>query len=190
MISIASLLQPQNVLLGIAATSKKRVFEQASQALASLCGLPKMEIFDGLMQREKLGSTYLGHGIAIPHCRLPKLKTPVALFVRMNGYLGVDKSKEEIRSFLFLLVPEGTAEDAQNHLLILQQAALLFENEKELEKLRATTTAKDFSHTVQEWVDNPPPEETEEEKEPKETESTAEAEKDKEAESTKDTKES
>ncbi len=155
MISIASLLQPQNILLGIAATSKKRVFEQAAQSLANLSGVAKSVIFEALMQREKLGSTYLGHGIGLPHCRLEEIKTPTALFIRMNGYLDAAKGEEPIRSFLFVLAP---ADAAQDHLVILAQAAEMLGNEEELKKLRATTTAKAFSEVVQEWSEQHPPE--------------------------------
>ena len=79
---LCSLLKPDNVLLGISPSSKKRIFEQASQTLSLLYGLDKKEIFDGLFARERLGSTYLDHGIALPHCRLPNIKEPCCLFVK------------------------------------------------------------------------------------------------------------
>jgi len=84
---LCSLLKPDNVLLGISPSSKKRIFEQASQTLSLLYGLDKKEIFDGLFARERLGSTYLDHGIALPHCRLPNIKEPCCLFVKLHGEL-------------------------------------------------------------------------------------------------------
>ena len=75
---LCSLLKPDNVLLGISPSSKKRIFEQASQTLSLIYGLDRKEIFDGLFARERLGSTYLDHGIALPHSVSQILRSPAA----------------------------------------------------------------------------------------------------------------
>ena len=102
---LCSLLKPDNVLLGISPSSKKRIFEQASQTLSLLYGLDKKEIFDGLFARERLGSTYLDHGIALPHCRLPNIKEPCCLFVKLHGELESDRPGEPSVSAFFFLIP-------------------------------------------------------------------------------------
>ena len=69
--ALCLLLKPENILLGISPSSKKRVFEQAAQALSLIYRLDRKEVFDALIAREKLGSTYLGYGISVTDCGLP-----------------------------------------------------------------------------------------------------------------------
>ena len=104
---LCSLLKPDNVLLGISPSSKKRIFEQASQTLGLIYGLDRKEIFDGLFARERLGSTYLDHGIALPHCRLPNIKEPCCLFVKLHGELESDRPGEPAVSAFFRKRPQA-----------------------------------------------------------------------------------
>ncbi len=154
MIPLSSLLQPDNVLIGITATSKKRIFEQAAQTLALLYELDKKLIFDALTQRERLGSTYFSNGIAFPHCRLPDLDSPKALLVRLNGTIEGNNEEEATRCFLFLLAPEDSAND---HLIILAQAAALFGDEEQCNLLIEASTSEAFSELVVQWSEKNPP---------------------------------
>ena len=136
---LCSLLKPDNVLLGISPSSKKRIFEQASQTLSLIYGLDRKEIFDGLFARERLGSTYLDHGIALPHCRLPNIKEPCCLFVKLHGELESDRPGE----------PAVSA--ASEHLALLASAAEVFSDDTLREKLLAASSADTFCGTLRSW---------------------------------------
>lgn len=148
---LCSLLKPENILLGIGASSKKRIFEQAAQTLSLLYGLEKKEVFDALIARERLGSTYLDHGVALPHCRLANLKEPRALYLRLHGSLptGTDNS-QEVHEFFFLLAPEDAASE---HLQLLAAAAELFSDDAMREKLEKATTSENFYENLLEWCE-------------------------------------
>lgn len=146
---LCSLIKPDNVLLGIAPSSKKRIFEQASQTLSLLYGVNKKEVFDALFARERLGSTYLDHGLALPHCRLASLEKPCCLFMRLHGGLdGARAGDPVITSLLFLLVPESATSE---HLELLSEAAQLFSSDHTREELMNETTAEGFCLKLQEW---------------------------------------
>src|SRR3989337_1341026 len=99
---IAKLLPPSNILLDLDVTSKKRMFEQAGLLFENNQGIGRSAVFDSLFARERLGSTGLGQGVAIPHGRIKGLKDAVGAFVRLaspvqfdatDGYTG--KSEED-----------------------------------------------------------------------------------------------
>lgn len=148
---LCNLLDNSNVLLGVAASSKKRIFEQASQTLSLLYGLDKKEVFDGLVAREKIGPTYIGHGFALPHCRLKNLKEPRALFIRLHGEIDLGISgKMSTHSLLFLLVPVDSPED---HLSYLASAAQCFGDEQLREELNEATTPDQFCKILTPWCE-------------------------------------
>lgn len=148
MIELCALLKPENILLGITASSKKRILELAAQTLGLLYGLDRKEIFDGLNARERLGSTYLGHGLAIPHCRMKNITEPRCLYIRLNGTLENGQDSEPTEAFFFLLVPEEATEE---HLQILAQVADLFSNAEEREKLKEASSSAEFARLIQQW---------------------------------------
>jgi PTS system nitrogen regulatory IIA component len=80
---IAKLLPPANVVVGLEASSKKRAFEQAGLLFENNHGIGRSTVFDSLFAREKLGSTGLGQGIAIPHGRIKGLKDALGAFIRL-----------------------------------------------------------------------------------------------------------
>src|SRR5581483_2642994 len=80
---IAKLLPPSNIVLDLDVTSKKRMFEQAGLLFENNQGVARALVFDSLFARERLGSTGLGHGVAIPHGRIKGLKEAVGAFVRL-----------------------------------------------------------------------------------------------------------
>lgn len=148
---LCRLIKPDNVLLGIAPSSKKRIFEQAAQTLSLLYDVNKKEVFDALFARERLGSTYLDHGLALPHCRLSSLKEPCCLFMRLHGGLeGSRPGDPPVSSLLFLLVPESATSE---HLELLSEAAALFSSEETRENLMNQTTAEGFCSKLHEWCE-------------------------------------
>lgn len=136
---IAQLLPESHVLLGMDAGSKKRVFEQAGQLFESSNGISAALVFDSLFAREKLGSTGLGQGIAIPHGRIKGLKQATGAFIRLADPIGFDAPDGRPVSQLFiLLVPEQATEE---HLQILSELATCFADRQFREKLASAPDA-------------------------------------------------
>ena len=92
---LASILPPAQVLVSVDATSKKRAFEEAGLLFENLHGLGRALITDSLFARERLGSTGLGHGVAIPHGRIKGLKAPMAAVFQLAHPIGFDAPDEQ-----------------------------------------------------------------------------------------------
>jgi PTS system nitrogen regulatory IIA component len=121
---IAKLLPPANVVVGLEASSKKRAFEQAGLLFENNHGIGRSTVFDSLFAREKLGSTGLGQGIAIPHGRIKGLKDALGAFIRLAEPVPFDAPDGRPVSLLFvLLVPEQANE---HHLQLLSELAQMF----------------------------------------------------------------
>lgn len=136
---ISQLLPESHVLLGLEAGSKKRVFEQAAQLFEKSCGISQSIIFESLFAREKLGSTGLGQGIAIPHGRIKGLKEATGAFIRLAEPIGFDAPDGRPVGLMFvLLVPEQATEA---HLQILSELATHFAEREFREKLSTATDA-------------------------------------------------
>ncbi len=120
---LASILPVDQVLVSVEVTSKKRAFEEAGLLFESLHGLSRALVTDSLFARERLGSTGLGHGVAIPHGRIKGLKAPMAAVFRLSQPIGFDAPDEQpVQLLIFLLVPEAAT---QKHLEILSEIAEL-----------------------------------------------------------------
>jgi PTS system nitrogen regulatory IIA component len=123
---LAAILPLEQVLVGIDATSKKRAFEEAGLLFENLHGLARALVTDSLFARERLGSTGLGHGVAIPHGRIKGLKSPMAAVFQLGQAIGFDAPDEQpVKLLIFLLVPEAAT---QKHLEILSEIAELLSN--------------------------------------------------------------
>ena len=118
------LLALENIVLDLDASSKKRVFEQAGLLFENHQGIARSPVFDSLFAREKLGSTGLGRGIAIPHGRIKGLKEACGAFLRLTTPVAFDSPDGIPVNLLFvLLVPELATEQ---HLQILSELAERF----------------------------------------------------------------
>jgi len=132
---LTNLLSIDQVLLDLEASSKKRVFEQAGLLFENRLGLARSVIFDSLFAREKLGSTGLGQGVAIPHGRIKGLKNAVGAFLRLATPVPFESPDGRPVDLLFvLLVPEQATEQ---HLQILSELAQHFSDRGFREKLHA-----------------------------------------------------
>lgn len=124
MSQISQLLPRENIVLDLDASSKKRVFEHAGLVFENHQGVARSAVFDSLFSREKLGSTGLGRGIAIPHGRIKGLREACGAFIRLTSPIPFDSPDGEPVSLLFiLLVPEQATEQ---HLQILSELAERF----------------------------------------------------------------
>lgn len=133
---ITQLLATENIVLDLDASSKKRVFEKVGLLFENNQGIARSAVFDSLFAREKLGSTGLGQGIAIPHGRIKGLKEASGAFLRLAAPVPFDSPDGKPVSLLFvLLVPEQATEQ---HLQILSELAERFSDRSAREALTTT----------------------------------------------------
>jgi PTS system nitrogen regulatory IIA component len=117
------------------AASKKQVLQEMAHKAASLTRLPERRIFEILTEREKLGSTGMGQGIAIPHGRVPGIERMTGLFAQLDHPVDFDAMDDQPVDLVFLLLaPEGAGAD---HLKALARVSRLLRNQSMCEKLRA-----------------------------------------------------
>lgn len=146
---LASILPTAQVLVSVEATSKKRAFEEAGLLFESLHGLSRALITDSLFARERLGSTGLGYGVAIPHGRIKGLKSPMAAVFQLAQPIGFDAPDEQPVSLLiFLLVPEAAT---QKHLEILSEIAEMLSDQDLRQRMLQTSDANALHQMVQNW---------------------------------------
>lgn len=146
---LASILPVAQVLVGVEATSKKRAFEEAGLLFESLHGLSRALVTDSLFARERLGSTGLGHGVAIPHGRIKGLKAPMAAVFLLGQPIGFDAPDEQPVSLLiFLLVPEAAT---QKHLEILSEIAELLSDSALRENIKSSASQQDLHQLIAGW---------------------------------------
>jgi len=120
---LSRLLAPTNVVIDLPVTSKKRLFEQVGLLFENNQGIERGKVFDSLFARERLGSTGLGEGVAIPHGRIKGLEEAVAAVVRVADPLPFDAPDgKPVQLLVFLLVPEHATEE---HLELLSELAQL-----------------------------------------------------------------
>ena len=150
---LASILPPAQVLVSVDASSKKRAFEEAGLLFENLHGLSRALVTDSLFSRERLGSTGLGHGVAIPHGRIKGLKAPMAAVFLLDHAIGFDAPDDQaVRLLIFLLVPEAAT---QKHLEILSEIAELLSDAVLREKLNASTDATQLHALISHWKPAP-----------------------------------
>ncbi len=146
---LAAILPATQVVVGIEATSKKRAFEEAGLLFENLHGLSRALVTDSLFARERLGSTGLGHGVAIPHGRIKGLKAPMAAVFRLNQPIGFDAPDEiAVGLLIFLLVPEAAT---QKHLEILSEIAELLSDATLREKIKSADQADVLHGLISHW---------------------------------------
>jgi PTS system nitrogen regulatory IIA component len=146
---IAKLLPPSNILLDLDVTSKKRMFEQAGLLFENNQGLARSLVFDSLFSRERLGSTGLGQGVAIPHGRIKGLKEAVGAFVRLAQPVPFDAPDGKPVNLVFLLlVPEQATEQ---HLRILSDLAQMLSDQELRDKLATESDASKIHQIITIW---------------------------------------
>ena len=146
---IAKLLPPANVVTDQQVSSKKRLFEQAGLLFENQHGIARSVVFDSLFAREKLGSTGLGQGVAIPHGRIKGLKESLCAFLRLAEPVPFDAPDGNPVSLVFvLLVPEQATE---KHLQILSELAQIFSDKTLREAMSAAASAAALHDLITAW---------------------------------------
>ncbi|MCB1975801.1 MAG: PTS sugar transporter subunit IIA [Nitrosomonas sp.] len=149
---ISQLLPPSNVIIDLDVASKKRVFEQAGLLFENTFQIARNQVFDSLFAREKLGSTGLGQGVAIPHGRIKGLREAVAALVRMKEAIPFDAPDgQPVNIACILLVPEKATDQ---HLQILSELAQMFSDKKFRESILNSKDAKEIHKLITDWVPN------------------------------------
>lgn len=146
---VAHLLPPDNVVAALDASSKKRVFEHAGILFENHHGIARSAVYDALFDREKLGSTGLGQGVAIPHGRIKGLKKPLAAFLQLATPVQFDAPDgAPVKLVFVLLVPEAANE---RHLQLLSELAQMFSDPALREKLMTATDAAVLHALFTQW---------------------------------------
>lgn len=146
---LASILTTEHVLVQVDISSKKRAFEEAGLLFENLHGLSRALVTDSLFSRERLGSTGLGHGVAIPHGRIKGLKSPMAAVFQLARPIAFEAPDElPVGLMIFLLVPEAAT---QKHLEILSEIAEMLSDTELREKLMTSPTVSDLHGLITGW---------------------------------------
>ena len=146
---LASILPAEQVLVSVDVSSKKRAFEEVGLLFEELHGLSRAVITDSLFARERLGSTSLGHGVAIPHGRIKGLKAPMSALFQLATPIGFDAPDDmPVSLLIFLLVPEAAT---QKHLEILSEIAEMLSDNDLRERLMSTHHAGDLHQLIANW---------------------------------------
>jgi nitrogen PTS system EIIA component len=146
---LSHILSPAQVMVDVEATSKKRAFEEVGLLFENQHSLNRALITDSLFARERLGSTGLGHGVAIPHGRIKGLKSPMAAIMRLAVPIGFDAPDEKpVALLIFLLVPEAAT---QKHLEILSEIAEMLSDIALRDKLTSSRDAAELHGLIASW---------------------------------------
>jgi PTS system nitrogen regulatory IIA component len=146
---ISKILTPECVLLDSESTSKKRVFERVGLLFENTHQIARSQVFDSLFAREKLGSTGLGQGVAIPHGRVKGLRDAAAAFVKMQNPIPFEAPDGLPVNFIFVLLVPERANDL--HLQLLGELAQMFSDAAFRDKLQATDDPAEIHKLFAEW---------------------------------------
>ncbi len=150
----ANFIDQERIGCQVEANSKKRVLEHLGNLLAqTLPGLTQDLIFDRLLERERLGSTGLGQGIALPHARMKEVQQAYGAFVQLKNGVEFDAFDNQPVDLAFaLLVPESATEE---HLQLLAALASMFSNPKVCADLRESASPNEVLHKILDWEASP-----------------------------------
>jgi nitrogen PTS system EIIA component len=146
---ISKILLPDNILLDTESTSKKRVFERVGLLFENNRQIARSQVFDSLFAREKLGSTGLGQGVAIPHGRIAKLRDATAAFVMTSHPIPFDAPDGQPVNLIFVLLVPERANDL--HLQILGELAQMFSDTPFRNRLLACKDIASILHLFHDW---------------------------------------
>ena len=136
---LSDLVQAPAVMPALKANSKKQVLQLLAERAAAITGIPEREIFDTILQRERLGSTGVGNGIAIPHGKLPGVKQITGVFARLENPVDFEALDDQPVDLVFLLLaPEGAGAD---HLKALSRIARVLRDADTVAKIRGARDA-------------------------------------------------
>ena len=136
---IAELITPQSVIASLRSSNKRQLLQELARRAAPLVSLHEKTIFDTLLERERLGSTGIGAGTAVPHGRIPGLERIFALFARLEKPIPFESVDDQPVDLVFLLLTPDSA--GADHLKALARVSRLFRDRAVCQKLRGTDRA-------------------------------------------------
>ncbi len=153
MICMEEIFSPQLIVChSVELTSKKKVLEKISRlASAYITPLKYHHVLDALQQRERIGSTAMGHGIAIPHARIADLSAPYCVVITLSKKVSFSTDDQMVDIIFGLIVPEDYNED---HLRILSCLSANLQHERCRQALREAQTMGDLYHCLIEFSDD------------------------------------
>ena len=151
---ISRLLPSANITLELDVTSKKRVFEHVGLLFENTLGIARGQVFEALFARERLGSTGMGHGIAIPHGRIKGLRDAAGAFVRTNSPIPFEAPDGNPVNLIFVLLVPAKATDL--HLQILSELAQMFSDKGMRAELAALPDAAAVQQAISKWEPHAP----------------------------------
>ncbi len=137
--SLHDLIDSDAIIASLKAPSKKQALQELSERASAVAGIPAREIFDALLQRERLGSTGVGGGIAIPHGKLPRVERMLGVFARLERPIDYEALDGEPVDLIFLLLAPKSA--GADHLKALSRVARSLRDPSLTARLRATKDA-------------------------------------------------
>jgi PTS system nitrogen regulatory IIA component len=136
---LSDLIEVPAIMPALKANSKKQVLQLLAERAGRITGLPEREIFDTILRREKLGSTGVGNGIAIPHGKIAGVRRITGVFARLEQPVDFDSLDDQPVDLAFLLLaPEGAGAD---HLKALSRIARVLRDADTVNKIRGTSDA-------------------------------------------------
>ncbi|HTZ37469.1 MAG TPA: PTS IIA-like nitrogen regulatory protein PtsN [Stellaceae bacterium] len=136
---IADLISPRGVIAQLRAPTKRQLLQELARRAATLTGIADRRLYDALVERERLGTTGIGAGVAIPHCRLPELPRIFGLFARLERPVAFEAIDDQPVDLVFLLLTP--LEAGAEHLKALARISRLLRDRAMCEKLRGANSA-------------------------------------------------
>jgi len=136
---LADLVTPHGILPALRAPTKRQVLQELARRAAAMTGIADKRIFDALVERERLGTTGIGTGIAIPHCRLSELTRLYGMFARLDRPVPFEAIDDQPVDLVFLLL--APADAGAEHLKALARVSRLLRDKAMCEKLRGANSA-------------------------------------------------
>lgn len=144
--TVTALLSPDRVFIDPNISSKKKLLEFIANTVTEQCGLAQSKLFNSLLDRERLGSTALGNGFAVPHARLPDLKETIGFFVKLAKPINFEASDNQPVDLIFcIIIPEHATDE---HLQILASLARIFSQSSIREAIRTAHTDSDVTRII------------------------------------------
>ena len=145
--TISALLSPQRIFIDTEITSKKKLLELIANIVAGLTELPESSIYNSLLNRERLGSTGLGHGFAVPHARVEQLDSTLGCFFRLKDAVNFEAPDNLPVDLVFtIIIPEEATEE---HLVILSSLASIFSRPEVCEQIRNAGSRDEIAEIIQ-----------------------------------------
>jgi PTS system nitrogen regulatory IIA component len=145
--TISALLSPQKIFIDTEVTSKKKLLEMIANIVADRSNLAQSTIYNSLLSRERLGSTGLGKGFAVPHARVPDLNQAIGCFFRLKEAVNFESPDNQPVDLVFtIIIPEEATEE---HLVILSSLARIFSQPDVCQAIRDAANKEEIEKIIQ-----------------------------------------